>query len=55
MKQLHELKYDGYRLIVEREGDRVRLFRLAGPSKRSLTSAEGPRSEIACAHAARAR
>jgi bifunctional non-homologous end joining protein LigD len=23
---LHELKYDGYRLLVEREGDRVRLF-----------------------------
>jgi hypothetical protein len=23
---LHEIKYDGYRLIVQREGDRVRLF-----------------------------
>jgi ATP-dependent DNA ligase len=22
----HEIKYDGYRLIVQREGDRVRLF-----------------------------
>jgi bifunctional non-homologous end joining protein LigD len=23
---LHEVKYDGYRLRVERDGDRVRLF-----------------------------
>jgi bifunctional non-homologous end joining protein LigD len=23
---IHEVKYDGYRLLVEREGDRVRLF-----------------------------
>lgn len=23
---LHEIKYDGYRLRVERDGDRVRLF-----------------------------
>ena len=23
---LHEVKYDGYRLIVTRDGDRVRLF-----------------------------
>jgi ATP-dependent DNA ligase len=23
---LHEVKYDGYRLIVARDGDRVRLF-----------------------------
>jgi bifunctional non-homologous end joining protein LigD len=23
---LHEIKHDGYRLIVEREGNRVRLF-----------------------------
>src|SRR5215831_16005029 len=23
---LHEIKYDGYRLIVQREGNRVRLF-----------------------------
>jgi ATP-dependent DNA ligase len=23
---LHEIKYDGYRLIVQREGERVRLF-----------------------------
>jgi len=23
---LHEIKYDGYRLIVQRDGDRVRLF-----------------------------
>jgi ATP-dependent DNA ligase len=22
----HEVKYDGYRLCVERDGDRVRLF-----------------------------
>jgi ATP-dependent DNA ligase len=22
----HEIKYDGYRLIVQRDGDRVRLF-----------------------------
>ena len=23
---IHEIKHDGYRLIVQREGDRVRLF-----------------------------
>ena len=23
---LHEVKYDGYRLIIQREGKRVRLF-----------------------------
>jgi ATP-dependent DNA ligase len=23
---LHEVKYDGYRLRIERDGDRVRLF-----------------------------
>jgi ATP-dependent DNA ligase len=23
---IHELKYDGYRLIVQRDGDRVRLI-----------------------------
>jgi ATP-dependent DNA ligase len=26
---LHEIKYDGYRLRVERDGDRVRLYTLA--------------------------
>jgi ATP-dependent DNA ligase len=30
---LHEVKYDGYRLIVERDGSRVRLFTRA--SKRA--------------------
>ena len=24
--RLHEIKHDGYRLIVQRDGDRVRLF-----------------------------
>jgi bifunctional non-homologous end joining protein LigD len=23
---IHEIKHDGYRLIVQRDGDRVRLF-----------------------------
>src|SRR5215831_12149321 len=27
---LHEVKYDGYRLIVAREGNRVRLFTRSG-------------------------
>jgi hypothetical protein len=27
---LHEIKYDGYRLRVERNGDRVRLIRRGG-------------------------
>ena len=27
---LHEIKYDGYRLIVARDGDRVRLFTCNG-------------------------
>jgi ATP-dependent DNA ligase len=27
---LHEIKHDGYRLIVQREGDRVRLFTRRG-------------------------
>jgi len=27
---LHEVKYDGYRLIVAREGDRVRLITRGG-------------------------
>jgi bifunctional non-homologous end joining protein LigD len=27
---LHEIKYDGYRLRVERNGDRVRLITRAG-------------------------
>jgi ATP-dependent DNA ligase len=28
---LHEIKHDGYRLIVQREGKRVRLFTRNGP------------------------
>jgi bifunctional non-homologous end joining protein LigD len=27
---LHEIKYDGYRLIVQRDGDRVRLITRVG-------------------------
>ena len=27
---LHEIKYDGYRRLVQRGGDRVRLFTRAG-------------------------
>jgi ATP-dependent DNA ligase len=27
---LHEVKYDGYRLRLERDGDRVRLFSRGG-------------------------
>jgi ATP-dependent DNA ligase len=34
----HEIKYDGYRLRVDRDGDRVRLTRAAATTGLSVSS-----------------
>ena len=38
---LHEIKYDGYRLWLERDGDRVRLITRNGPS--AILGSSSPR------------
>jgi ATP-dependent DNA ligase len=44
---LHEIKYDGYRLIVQREGQRVRLFTRNGYDWSAFRSSSRPHLEIA--------
>src|SRR6476469_9540126 len=39
---IHEVKYDGYRLSLERDGDRVRLFSRGGHDWGTLDSRDQP-------------
>ena len=48
---IHEIKHDGYRLIVQREGKRVRLFTRNGHDwSQRIRSSSRPRSEIGTRH-----
>jgi ATP-dependent DNA ligase len=40
---IHEVKYDGYRMRLEREGDRVRLFSKGGHDWTSRGGSRRPR------------
>jgi bifunctional non-homologous end joining protein LigD len=40
---LHEVKYDGYRLRLERDGDRVRLITRGGYNSTAIRGSSRPR------------